>query len=41
MEIKSDSESESESNEEDNSFDVDNYDSDEIEQHDDSGGLSD
>jgi hypothetical protein len=41
MEIKSDSESESESGAEDNSFDVDNYDSDEIEQYDESGGLSD
>lgn len=41
MEIKSDSESESESGAEDNSFDVDNYDSDVIEQYDESGGLSD
>jgi hypothetical protein len=41
MEIKSDSESESESGADDNSFDVDNYDSDEIEQYDESGGLSD
>jgi len=41
MEIKSDSESGTDSGDEDNSFDVDNYDSDEVDNYDESGGLSD
>jgi hypothetical protein len=39
MEIKSDSESETD--DEDHSFDVDNYDSEDNEVYDDGGGLSD